>query len=150
MVLASDAHARRIANCRNGFGIERHLFGLEKVFYQYGESLGIKQLPDIFSDIGYRALREDFISTSGMVYDNVRSRIFGPVVKGGFGLAYILLNHSISINISCRMSEEKQAKQLADYLLSACKELKEIAEQVIQSNKTTKRKGFLESESFHR
>ena len=150
MVLASDAHARRIANCRNGFGIERHLFGLEKVFYQYGESLGIKQLPDIFSDIGYRALREDFISTSGMVYDNVRSRIFGPVVKGGFGLAYILLNNSISINISCRMSEEKQAKQLADHLLSACKELKEIAEQVIQSNKTTKRKGFLESESFHR
>lgn len=150
MVQASDAHAKRIADCRNGFGIERHLFGLEKVFYQYGESLGIDQLPDIFSDVGYRSLREDFISTSGMVYDNVRSRIFGPVVKGGFGLAYILLNHSISINISCQISEQQQAKQLASHLVDACKELKAIAEQVVQTKKASDRKGFLESESFHR
>ena len=35
----------------------------------------------------------------------LKYRIFGPVVEGGFGLAYILLDKSISINVSCHTSE---------------------------------------------
>lgn len=131
---ASTAHTNRILAARNCFGIERHMFGLEQIYLQHGESLGINQLPAIFEDVGYRTLREDFLSTSGMAYDNVRSRIFGPVVAGGFGVAYILLNESISINISCRMTEEKQAIILTDHLLDALKELREIAEQVMNVN----------------
>lgn len=134
MELASEAHANRIWACRNGFGVERHMFGLEQVYLQYGEELGIDQLPAVFEDAGYRTLREDFLSTSGMAYDNVRSRIFGPVVEGGFGVAYILLNDSISINISCRTTEEEQAVELTEHLLDALKELREIAEQVIDVN----------------
>ncbi len=131
MEKASEAHTNRIMATRSGFGIERHMFGLEQVYLQYGETLGMNHLPSIFEDAGYRTLREDFLSTSGMAYDNVRSRIFGPVAEGGFGVAYILLNESISINISCRTSEEEQATALTAHILDALKELREIAEQAI-------------------
>ncbi|AOV08175.1 hypothetical protein BI350_11950 [Sporosarcina ureilytica] len=126
MEAASAAHSHRIHQCRTGFGVERHMFGLEQVYIQYGESLGIKKLPAIFKDEGYQTLREDFISTSGMAYDNVRSRIFGPVVKGGFGIAYILLDSSISINISCRTAEKEQATELKNHMLDALKELRNL------------------------
>lgn len=132
MEAASEAHANRIYACRSGFGIERHLFGLEQVYLQHGKELGMTKLPAIFEDTGYLALREDFLSTSGMAYDNVRARIFGPVVTGGFGVAYILLKASISINISCRTTEKEQAAELTQNLLVALKELKEIAEQVVE------------------
>lgn len=131
MEQASEAHTSRIMATRSGFGIERHLFGLEQVYLQYGESLGMSQLPALFADAGYLALREDFLSTSGMAYDNVRARIFGPVVENGFGVAYILLNDSISINTSCRITEEERAMMLTEHLLDALKTLKEVAEQVI-------------------
>lgn len=132
MEAASEAHANRIYACRSGFGIERHLFGLEQIYLQHGKELGMTKLPAIFEDTGYLALREDFLSTSGMAYDNVRARIFGPVVTGGFGVAYILLKASISINISCRTTEKEQAAELTQNLLVALKELKEIAEQVVE------------------
>ncbi|MDS9470689.1 choline/carnitine O-acyltransferase [Sporosarcina pasteurii] len=127
MRTASDAHSNRIHDCRTGFGVERHMFGLEQVYLQYGENLGVKELPAIFKDEGYKTLREDFLSTSGMAYDNVKSRIFGPVVQGGFGIAYILLDHSISINISCRTAEKEQAAKLKQHIIDALKELKQIA-----------------------
>jgi len=62
-----------------------------------------------------------------MAYDNVKYRIFGPVVEGGYGLAYILLDKSISINISCRDSEKESARQLTDHLMDALHELRSIA-----------------------
>lgn len=128
---ASDAHTARIQACRNGFGIERHLFGLEKVYEQYGEELGITERPAFFDDFGYKELRTDFISTSGMAYDNVHSRIFGPVTENGFGIAYILLAESISINFSAHAYDEEQATELMEQLITALKELRELVETVL-------------------
>ncbi|WP_172370126.1 choline/carnitine O-acyltransferase [Sporosarcina jiandibaonis] len=126
MKKAGAAHSDRIIECRKGFGVERHMFGLEQMYYLHGEALGLKELPEIFKDEGYLTMRHDFISTSGMAYDNVKYRIFGPVVEGGFGLAYILLDLSISINISCRVSEKDYARQLSNHLIDALRELRQI------------------------
>lgn len=132
MQVASDAHATRIMGCRNGFGIERHLFGLQQVWLQYGEELGIEELPALFEDKGVVTLRTDTISTSGMAYDNVHSRIFGPVAEDGFGVAYIILADSISINLSAYRVQEETAKALMDNLIDALKTLKDIAESVVE------------------
>lgn len=132
MQVASEAHAQRIMACRNGFGIERHLFGLEQVWMQYGEGLGVNECPPLFEDLGVVTLRTDTISTSGMAYDNVHSRIFGPVADDGFGIAYIILADSMSINLSAYRSQEETAQALMDNLISALKTLKELAEQVMQ------------------
>ena len=92
----------------------------------------MKELPEIFNDKGYLTMRHDFISTSGMAYDNVKYRIFGPVVEDGFGLAYILLDKSISINVSCHSSEKESAMKLTDHLVEALKELRHIATTTIE------------------
>lgn len=132
MQIASEAHAKRIMGCRNGFGIERHLFGLEQVWLQYGEELEIDELPALFEDEGVVTLRTDTISTSGMAYDNVHSRIFGPVAEDGFGIAYIILADSISINLSAYRVQEETAHALMNHLIDALKTLKELAENVVQ------------------
>ena len=133
MKKASAAHSDRIMDCRNGLGIERHMYGLEQIYYLYKANLAMKELPEIFTDKGYLTLRHDFISTSGMAYDSVKYRIFGPVVEDGYGMAYIILDRSISINISCRSSEEENAQKLTDHLEEALKELREIAESNLQA-----------------
>lgn len=124
---ASDAHSLRILACQKGLGVERHMYGLEQIYKLYGADLGMTETPEIFKDKGYLTMRHDFISTSGMAYDNVKYRIFGPVVEGGYGLAYILLDKSISINISCRSSEKESARRLTNHLVDALHELRSIA-----------------------
>lgn len=125
---ASAAHAKRINDCRRGHGVERHMYGLEQMYRLYGADLGIKEIPAIFTDEGFRKMRHDFISTSGMAYDNVKYRAFAPVVEGGFGLAYILFDTSMTINISSRTAEKAQAKALEMHLIKALEELQQIGE----------------------
>ena len=131
MQKASAAHTDRIIRCRKGFGVERHMYGLEQMYTLHGEDLGMTDRPALFSDTGYLTMRHDFISTSGMAYDNVKYRIFGPVVEGGFGLAYILLDQSISINISSSADEADHAQKLTNHLEDAFLELRQIANRII-------------------
>lgn len=128
MQAASDAHSARIRYCQKGLGVERHLFGLEQMYYRFGDQLGINELPQLFRDEGYRKLQHDFISTSGMVYPGAKSRMFAPVVKDGHGLAYFILDHSISLNLSSFIDKEFKGKQLMNHMIAALEELCMIAE----------------------
>ena len=125
--MASDAHAKRIGECQRGLGIERHLYGLEQMYYRYGEELGIEKLPAIFTDKGYKALRHDFISTSGMPYENAMYRMFAPVTEDGHGLAYFLTDDMISINISSFLHNEINGNLLKNNLIEALQQLRMIA-----------------------
>lgn len=125
--MASDAHAKRIGECQRGLGIERHLYGLEQMYYRYGEELGIEKLPAIFTDKGYQALRHDFISTSGMPYENAMYRMFAPVTEDGHGLAYFLTDDMISINISSFLHNEINGNLLKNNLIEALQQLRMIA-----------------------
>src|SRR5690625_7486873 len=100
MQTAITAYFQRIRYCQKVFGIERHLYGLEQMYYLFGAELGLKELPAIFLDEGYTTLRHEFISTSGMAYENDRYRMFATVEKDGHGVAYFILDDSICINIS--------------------------------------------------
>lgn len=128
MQAASEAHSSRIKECQNGQGIERHLFGLKQMYYHYGAKLGIEKLPQIFLDPGYQTLRYDFISTSGMAYENAEYRMFAPVVEDGHGVAYFILENSISVNISSYTDNKVNGEQLMDHFIEALHELKVIAE----------------------
>src|SRR5699024_4701870 len=116
---ASDAHSLRILECQKGLGVERHMYGLEQIYELFGADLGMKEAPEIFKDKGYLTMRHDFISTSGMAYDNVKYRIFGSVVEGGYGLAYILLERNISTISSCRDTEKEITIYLTNHLSDA-------------------------------
>lgn len=131
MQAASDAHSARIKECQKGLGVERHLFGLEQMYHRFGEELGINALPMLFQDPGYLALRHDFISTSGMAYQNAKARMFAPVVRNGHGLAYFILDHMISMNLSSYSENEFKGKQLLNHLIQALHELQMIAENAV-------------------
>lgn len=128
MQVASDAHSARIRACQKGMGVERHLFGLEQMYHRFGRELGMHTLPEIFQDPGYLTLCHDFISTSGTIYQNAKARMFAPVVRVGHGLAYFILDHTISLNLSSYIENELKGKQLMKHLIQALQELRLIAE----------------------
>ena len=132
MQTASNAHSARIRDCQKGLGIERHMYGLEQMYHLFGGELDLKELPEILNDKGYLTMRHDFISTSGMAYENVKYRMFGPVVKDGHGLAYILLDDTISINISSFTRNKDNSEQLMKHIGDALRELRMIAKKEVE------------------
>lgn len=128
MQKASDAHSNRLKECQKGYGVERHMYGLQKMYNINGKELGMKEVPEIFRDKGYLNLRHDFISTSGMPNKNIKHYVFGPVVEGGFGICYIITNDKISISLSSKSEDKVNEKKLGDNLIEALKELRDIAE----------------------
>lgn len=125
---AGAAHSSRLKECQKGHGVERHMYGLQQMYSLYGEELGMKELPSIFTDKGYQTLRYDFISTSGMANKNIKYCSFGPVVKDGFGMFYVILNDKITINMSSKSNDADNATKLTDNIVAALKELRDIAE----------------------
>lgn len=103
---AATAHSERIRQCQEGKGIERHLFGLQKM------ALNPEEGTTFFSDTALSKLTEDFISTTGIPYDIIESFSFGPVNKTGFGLYYGILEDEIVLTLSTKKEYEQQANQL--------------------------------------
>lgn len=125
---ASDAHTTMVRESQRGLGVERHLYGLEQMYYLYGEDLDICTSPTIFQDEGYQKLQNDFISTSGMNYQDAQYRMFAPVTQDGHGLAYMLHDYSITINMSSFMHNAVMGNMLKRNLIEALRELKTIAQ----------------------
>src|SRR5690625_7845238 len=63
MQVASVAHTERIKDCQRGFGIERHVYGLEQMYCLFASELGVNNLPEMFT--GYVTLWHDFILIRG-------------------------------------------------------------------------------------
>lgn len=126
MEQASAAHADRLAQAQHGLGVERHLFGLEQMYHRFKEELGIDKLPALFTDEGYKKLRHDSLSTSGMVYRNAIARMFAPTVSDGHGVAYIMTEDAITISISSFRHNEEKGAQLKEEMIKALKELATI------------------------
>ncbi|MDV6378164.1 choline/carnitine O-acyltransferase [Sporosarcina sp. GW1-11] len=127
MQQASAAHSINMREAQKGFGVERHVYGLEKIFELYKEELEIGEMPKLFTDPGYALLRHDYISTSNMSSPLVKSCIFGPVVEDGYGIFYTLLNDRVGVNLSSYKRNEASARLLSDHLFQALEELREIA-----------------------
>lgn len=127
MEKASAAHADRLGQAQNGLGVERHLFGLEEMYHRFKDELDIDGLPALFTDQGYKKLRHDALSTSGMVYRNAIARMFAPTVSDGHGVAYIMTEDAITISISSFRHNEARGAQLKEEMIKALQELAAIA-----------------------
>jgi len=118
---ASLKHVERINECKNGQGIDRHLFGLKKI---HEKLFPLKPLPKIFSSPGYRAITTDYFSTSTSSSFGIRYAGYGPSVKDGFAVRYLVYKDQLHFVLSCQ-------KHKADYLIllkaSLGKSLKEMA-----------------------
>lgn len=126
---ASVAHLRRIARCQKGLGVERHIYGLKKVYELYGKELGIDEIPAFFSDPGLLKLRHDFISTSGLGSEAVKFFGFGPVVQDGFGIGYGVRRNCITVSLSCKKVNKEQAGMFIGNISWALEYLKRLMEE---------------------
>ncbi|EOI03095.1 hypothetical protein UAY_00842 [Enterococcus moraviensis ATCC BAA-383] len=112
-IIAANAHSERIRQCQNGQGIERHLFGLQKM------ALNPEEGNVFFSAEALSLLTEDFISTTGIPYEIVESFSFGPVNKAGFGLYYGILDEEVILTLSAKNIYEDNAIQLLEAISEA-------------------------------
>ena len=118
---ASLKHVERINECRNGQGIDRHLFALKKT---HEKLFPLKPLPKIFSSPGYTAITTDYFSTSTSNSFGMRYAGYGPLVKDGFAVRYGFYKDRLHFILSSQ-------KHRADFLIllkdSLEKSLKEMA-----------------------
>ncbi|WP_375179256.1 choline/carnitine O-acyltransferase [Enterococcus rotai] len=117
---AAKAHSDRIIQCQNGKGVERHLFGLQKMIVRSETET------TTFTAEALRILGDDFISTTGIPYNILESFSFGPVNKSGFGLYYGILEEEVILTISAKKNREQEAIQLLEGIEQAMIELTEL------------------------
>ena len=113
---ATQAHRDRIIDCKTGQGVQRHIFGLMKMYQQQGAELGIDSEPQLFSDIGWRNLGHDTLSTSNGSSDALKLFCFGPVVDDGFGVGYIIKKDSLHFNVTSRTAMADSLKQFVSHV----------------------------------
>lgn len=126
MQQAGHAHSSEMRQAQQGLGAERHLYGLQQIQARFGQELGVPELPELFHDPGYLALRHDFLSTSNMSSPLVHSCAFGPVVEDGYGIFYLLLADRIVINLCSYRRNADSASELVRQLVQALQDLRSI------------------------
>ncbi|CDK24472.1 unnamed protein product [Kuraishia capsulata CBS 1993] len=119
---AVDSHVSYITQASNGQGVDRHLFGLKQL-YQPGESIH-----EIFTDPMYSYSSHWYLSTSQLSSEWFNGYGWSPVVPDGFGLAYMLNNEWMHVNITVFKDNSLglRADAMAYYLSRAADELKEL------------------------
>ncbi|KAI8061163.1 acyltransferase ChoActase/COT/CPT [Gongronella butleri] len=82
-----------MADCVNGHGADRHLFGLKNCL-QPGEEAAF------FKDPAYAYSQHWYISSSQLSSENFDGYGWGPVVSDGFGCAYMIKGNALQFNIA--------------------------------------------------
>jgi len=118
---ASLKHVERINECKNSQGIERHLFALLKT---HEKLFPLKPLPKIFSSPGYKAITIDYFSTSTSSSFGMRYAGYGPLIKDGFAVRYLVYKDRLHFVLSC---QKHRADSLILLKASLEKSLKEMA-----------------------
>lgn len=81
---AVDAHVKYTQLASDGYGVDRHLFGLKKCLKE-GESL-----PDLYNDPAYTYSSSWYISSSQLSSEYFNGYGWSQVIDGGFGIAYMI------------------------------------------------------------
>jgi carnitine O-acetyltransferase len=76
--LAVQAHGNRAKEAKEGFGVDRHLFGLKNLAYHKQQRLPGYTIPAIFKDKAYGVLSSSVLSTSNCGSDALTMFGFGP------------------------------------------------------------------------
>ncbi|MCK5762760.1 MAG: choline/carnitine O-acyltransferase [Clostridiales bacterium] len=99
LINASKKHIERIIECKNGYGIDRHLFGLKKM---HGINFKNQQLPEIFNSPSYNSITENFISTSTSNSTGLIFAGYGPSITKGYAVRYLIYNDHINFVLSSK------------------------------------------------
>lgn len=117
-----SAHSARLAQCQKGMGVERHLFGLQKMADTSLEA------DYFFQSEAVKRLTRNYISTTGIPNSLLESFSFCPVDQEGFGLYYGILEDEIIVTVSSRKAQMNEGEQLIQKLEHYLSELLKILE----------------------
>ncbi|ODQ78958.1 hypothetical protein BABINDRAFT_162044 [Babjeviella inositovora NRRL Y-12698] len=117
---AAKKHSVNVGAAANGLGIDRHLFGLQRL-------ANPDEVPELFKDPMYAYSSSWLLSTSQIPVDECyTSWGFSQVNDLGFGLAYMINNDWLNINISCKKGNGLVSEQLGYYLTETALEMREV------------------------
>ncbi|CAO3577150.1 unnamed protein product [Absidia cylindrospora] len=130
---ALKAQGAYMADCVNGQGADRHLFGLKN-------SLQANEEAALFKDPAYAYSSHWYLSTSQLSSENFDGYGWGPVVGDGFGCAYMIKNNALQFNIASLKDLEVHGKKFTNgthhfkqALEDAANDLRELVESEITS-----------------
>jgi carnitine O-acetyltransferase len=95
---ACDAHSRNMKDAKAGAGCDRHLFGLASVANPTTEPA----FTSFFAQPAYAASSHWELSSSHCGSASLDFFGFGPVVKDGFGVGYMIKNDTINLQVTTR------------------------------------------------
>ena len=112
---AISIHKQLVRECAAGRGVDRHLYALKRMAERHGQAL-----PKFFHSEPWQMLNHTVILAANC--GNPALRLFGmsPIVPDGFGIGYIIKEHSIHF---CLNSKRRQTERLANALQTVLKEI---------------------------
>ncbi|OCT53287.1 Carnitine O-acetyltransferase, mitochondrial [Cladophialophora carrionii] len=114
---AVQAHVKYTADASDGYGVDRHLFGLKKLL-QEGE-----ETPEIFTDPAYTYSSTWYISSSQLSSEYFNGYGWSQVIDQGWGIAYMINENSIQFNI---VSKKLGCERMSFYLNEAASDVRDM------------------------
>lgn len=123
---AINAHVKYISKASDGFGCDRHLFGLKQCLTP-GEDV-----PSIFKDPTYSYSSSWYLSTSQLSSEYFNGYGWSQVIDDGFGIAYMINENSLQFNI---VSKKLGTERMKFYLVDAAEDMRQLMETELEAPK---------------
>lgn len=114
---AVKAHVKYTLDASDGYGVDRHLFGLKKLVRE-GE-----ELPEIFKDPAYTYSSTWYISSSQLSSEYFNGYGWSQVIDQGWGIAYMINENNIQFNV---VSKHLGCDRMSHYLNEAAGDIRDI------------------------
>lgn len=114
---AVDAHVKYTQQASDGYGVDRHLFGLKKCLKE-GE-----KVPDLYQDPAYTYSSSWYISSSQLSSEYFNGYGWSQVIDQGWGIAYMINENSIQFNI---VSKHLGSERMSHYLNEAAGDIRDM------------------------
>jgi len=120
---ATETHTRLANMCKNGSGVDRHLFGMRNLAVQKQQRLPRYTIPSLFRDPAYSNYCSNVLSTSNVSSPVFNLFGFGPVVGNGLGIAYNIHDKDLRFNVTSWIGEAHKFTSTLEETLNDMKKL---------------------------
>ncbi|KIH86853.1 carnitine O-acetyltransferase [Sporothrix brasiliensis 5110] len=114
---AAASHIEYISAALDGYGVDRHLFGLRKLLDPN------EPVPAIYADPAFAYSSKWFLSTSQLSSEYFNGYGWSQVVDEGFGIAYMINENSLNFNI---VSKGLGSDRMSFYLNEAANDIRDL------------------------
>ncbi|GAA3937478.1 choline/carnitine O-acyltransferase [Microbacterium soli] len=111
---AVDAHVARVSDCKHGRAPEQHLWQIAMLIEASGA-----QVPSLFTSPGWRAMRDERMSTSAVQADGVRVFGFGATGADCIGVAYSCRPDDISVHLHAATEAAGEIDRFAEGVMES-------------------------------